>query len=36
MFGDRVVLGCMFALILAVLALLLVAMALTHRLVTTG
>ncbi len=36
MFGDRVVLGCMFALILAVLALLLVAMALIHRLVTTG
>ncbi|MBB5724924.1 hypothetical protein FHS97_000832 [Sphingomonas endophytica] len=30
MFGDRVVLGCMFALILALLALLLVAMALVH------
>ena len=32
MFGDRVVLGCMFALILAVLALLLVLLSLTHRL----
>lgn len=31
MFGDRVVLGCMFAMILAILALLLVAMALAHR-----
>ncbi len=30
MFGDRVMLGCMFALILAILALLLVAMALVH------
>ncbi len=30
MFGDRVVLGCMFGLILAILALLLVAMALVH------
>ena len=30
MFGDRVVLGCMFGMILAILALLLVAMALVH------
>ncbi len=30
MFGDRVMLGCMFGLILAILALLLVAMALVH------
>lgn len=30
MFGDRVVLGCMFGIILAILALLLVAMALVH------
>ena len=30
MFGDRVVLGCMFGLILAILAMLLVAMALVH------
>jgi hypothetical protein len=30
MFGDRVVLGCMFGLILAILALLLVAMAVVH------
>jgi hypothetical protein len=36
MFGDRMVLGCMFVLILAVLALLLVAMALAHRLGTAG
>ncbi len=32
MFGDRVVLGCMFGMILAILALLLVAMSLAHRL----
>ncbi|MDR6786740.1 hypothetical protein J2Y58_000078 [Sphingomonas sp. BE138] len=30
MFGDRVVLGCMFALILAILSLLLLALAATH------
>jgi len=31
MFGDRVVLGCLFAIILAVLALLLVLMSVLHR-----
>ena len=30
MFGDRVVLGCMFALNLAILSLLLLALAATH------
>jgi len=32
-FGDRIVLGCLLAIILATLALLLVLMALVHRLI---